>query len=33
MDYKHSIDVDNLDLLLSFYDDLEGFNQGLERSG
>lgn len=31
MDYKHSIDVDNLDLLLSFYDDLEGFNQGLER--
>lgn len=31
MDYKHIIDVDNLGLLLSFYDDLEGFNQGLER--
>lgn len=31
MDYKYSIDVDILDLLLSFYGDLEGFNQGLER--
>ena len=31
MDYKHIIDVDILGLLLSFYDDLEGFNQGLER--
>ena len=31
MDFDKKISIDSLDLLVSFYDDLDEFNDGLER--